>query len=163
MGSTLTSEFGEQPPEFHDMGSTLTSEFVTTGNLSPMIVESRRNRSVQEDEPAVQKAKGANKETSGRTTRSSSIAVTVISPVAVENKRKTQGVQSDEDFSQVLEVPVKDAPVLGGLSSRAAQGKNNVVFKKTLMHSLQEDADKHVSWLHLHVHGLLTAIVLSND
>lgn len=112
----------EQPAEDQDLGRTLNSGLITLGTVSPTIVESKRSCSkVQEDELAAQKA--AKEETSGRTTRSSSIAASMRSPIVVEYKR----TRNTEDAHSDGEMPIKDAPVLGGLRSRAGQGNNGVV------------------------------------
>ncbi|KAF7071431.1 hypothetical protein CFC21_076745 [Triticum aestivum] len=104
----------EQCAEDQDLGRTLNSGLIA--------LESTRSCSkVQEDELAAQRA--AKEETSGRATRSSSIAAAMMSPIVVEYKR----TRNTEDARSDGEMPVMDAPVLGGLRSRAGQGDNGVV------------------------------------
>ncbi|XP_048528815.1 uncharacterized protein LOC125508233 isoform X1 [Triticum urartu] len=104
----------EQPAEDQDLGRTLNSGLIA--------LESKRSCSkVQEDELAAQRA--AKEETSGRATRSSSIAAAMMSPTVVEYRR----TRNTEDARSDGEMPIKDAPVLGGLRSRAGQGNNGVV------------------------------------
>ncbi|CAM0950129.1 unnamed protein product [Alopecurus aequalis] len=128
----------EQPAKVQDSGRTLNSEFVIFGDVSRMVAESKRNkRKVQEDEPVVHKS--AIEETYGRITRSRSIAAAVMPPVAVENirTRRIEGAHSDRELPEVLEVPVKDAPVLAGLRSRAVQGKNSVEEENHVVKKLE--------------------------
>ncbi|KAM3255573.1 hypothetical protein ACQJBY_048667 [Aegilops geniculata] len=104
----------EQRAEDQDLGRTLNSGLIA--------LESTRSCSkVQEDEFAAQRA--AKEETSGRATRSSSIAAVMMSPIVVEYKR----TRNTEDARSDREMSVMDAPVLGGLRSRAGQGDNGVV------------------------------------
>ncbi|KAF7064370.1 hypothetical protein CFC21_070702 [Triticum aestivum] len=104
----------EQRAEDQDLGRTLNSGLIA--------LESKRSCSkVQEDELAAQRA--PKEETSGRATRSSSIAAAMMSPVVVEYKR----TRNTEDARSDGEMPVMDAPVPGGLRSRAGQGDNGVV------------------------------------
>ncbi|XBH90597.1 hypothetical protein VPH35_082212 [Triticum aestivum] len=103
----------EQPAEDQDLGRTL--------NFGLIALESKRSCSkVQEDELAAQRAA---KEETSVATRSSSIAAAMMSPTVVEYRR----TRNTEDARSDGEMPIKDAPVLGGLRSRAGQGNNGVV------------------------------------